>query len=350
MAVRDPQQPHAESGAYGPVNAAEMSGAAPLDEAVSPEHGRRRCWIVAAAALIPRLLLLGAADLKQQAGRRSRHRLRRLQVRAGGSGWYWQRLIAELRRLGRDAIAVELSGSDPTAGFSEYRDLIITAIRAANVPVVLMAQSLGGFNASPACEQAPVRRLVLVNATIPQPDETAGEWWDGVGWQPAAQASADAEGRPAPDATDLESLFLHDLAHSVAETLRSDPHAVSEAARMFTSPGRWRIGPTYRRRSSPAATVGCPRSPCSNALPVVSARTSTGCQADTPRPQPARRGRRARRELVACRIVADEVVSARLLVVAMAVAKQTPAPIVHASPRRLEIVKVVMACRPPAGF
>ena len=155
---------------------------------------------------------------------------------AGGSGWYWHQLIAELHRRGHDAIAVQLPGSDPDAGLPEYCDLITAAIRDANDPVVVVAQSLGGFSAPLACEQAPVKRLVLVNAMIPQPGESAGEWWDAVGWQAAAQASADEDGRPAPDVRDLDTLFLHDLPHDLAETMRSNPEVVSEAERIFHQP------------------------------------------------------------------------------------------------------------------
>ena len=40
--------------------------------------------------------------------------------------------------------------------------------------VVVVAQSMGAFTAPMACARSPVRRLVLVNAMIPLPGETAG--------------------------------------------------------------------------------------------------------------------------------------------------------------------------------
>jgi len=112
---------------------------------------------------------------------------------AGGSGWYWHLVVGELLRRGYRAVAVDLPGADPEAGLPEYRDLIVAAARALGPPVTLIAQSLGGFSAPLACEHVSVAELVLVNPMIPRPGETAGEWWDNVGWR--------AERRQWPPAT-----------------------------------------------------------------------------------------------------------------------------------------------------
>jgi pimeloyl-ACP methyl ester carboxylesterase len=103
-------------------------------------------------------------------------------------------------------------------------------------PVQLVAQSLGAFSAPLACDQVPVERLVLVNAMIPQPGETAGEWWDDVGWRDAAEASAKRDGRPEPDVRDLETLFFHDLAPELVEIMRADPDAAEEGPAVFGEP------------------------------------------------------------------------------------------------------------------
>ena len=80
------------------------------------------------------------------------------------------------------------------------------------------------------------QRLVLVNAMIPKAGETAGEWWDAVGWFAAAQASADQDGRPTPDVTDLDTLFFHDLPPELADIMRSDPDAAAEGPAVFGQP------------------------------------------------------------------------------------------------------------------
>jgi pimeloyl-ACP methyl ester carboxylesterase len=155
---------------------------------------------------------------------------------AGGSGWYWHLVVGELLGRGYRAVAVDLPGADPEAGLSQYRDLIIAAASGLGQPVILVAQSLGGFSAPLACEHVPVAGLVLVNAMIPLPGETAGEWWDHVGWQAAAQAMATRDGRPEVDVNDVETLFFHDLPGPIVEVMRADPAAAAEGPAVFSQP------------------------------------------------------------------------------------------------------------------
>ncbi len=155
---------------------------------------------------------------------------------AGGSGWYWHRVVAQLNTRGHVAVAIDLPGADPASGLNEYRDEIVAAVRAVPGPVVLVAQSLGAFSAPLACAETGVEQLVLVNPMIPAPGETAGQWWDNVGWFAAAKASADHDGRPAPDVNDLETLFWHDVAPELVEVMRSSPEAANEAPAIFGQP------------------------------------------------------------------------------------------------------------------
>ena len=70
-------------------------------------------------------------------------------------------------------------GDDETAGIREYADLVVRAAEDGD-EVVLVAQSMGGFTAPLVCERIPVAGLTFVNAMIPVPGETAGEWWANV--------------------------------------------------------------------------------------------------------------------------------------------------------------------------
>ena len=47
--------------------------------------------------------------------------------------------------------------------------------------VTLVAQSMGAFSTPLSCDRLPVSELVLLNAMIPAPGETAGEWWGNTG-------------------------------------------------------------------------------------------------------------------------------------------------------------------------
>ena len=172
---------------------------------------------------------------------------------AGGRGWVWHLLVAELERRGHRAFALDLPGSDPAAGLTAYRDVIADAVReeahSGGTAVTLVTLSLGGFSAPLACEHAPVARLVLVNAMIPRPGETAGDWWDNVGWREAAQAAADRDGRPKVDVNDPETLFYHDLPAPVTEAMRADPDADAwtESPAVFGDPwplAAWPAVPT----------------------------------------------------------------------------------------------------------
>src|SRR5690349_22314238 len=99
---------------------------------------------------------------------------------AGGSGWSFSLAVAELERRGRTAIAVDLPAGDDRAGFDAYADAVVAA--AGDRPrLVLVASSLGGFTAPRVCARIPGELVVLLNAMIPRPGETAGDWWAATG-------------------------------------------------------------------------------------------------------------------------------------------------------------------------
>ncbi|MFI7542081.1 alpha/beta fold hydrolase [Actinoplanes sp. NPDC049599] len=135
---------------------------------------------------------------------------------AGGSAWYWHRLVPELRRRGHEAIAVELPAADDRAGLREYADTIVAAA-GDHERLVLVAQSMGGLSAPLACDRLEVTELILVNAMIPAPGETGGDWWTVTGQEQARRALDEREGR-APDAPfDPRVMFFHDVPAEVTE-------------------------------------------------------------------------------------------------------------------------------------
>ncbi|WP_406269732.1 alpha/beta hydrolase [Actinacidiphila glaucinigra] len=137
---------------------------------------------------------------------------------AGGGTWFWHLLVPELRRRGHAAVAVDIPTGDDRAGLREYADAVVAAA-GDRAPLVLVAQSMAGFSAPLACERLGDRLvlLVLVNAMVPAPGETAGEWWAATG-QPEARRALDlAEGRPVDGEFDPLVTFFHDLPGHVAE-------------------------------------------------------------------------------------------------------------------------------------
>lgn len=149
---------------------------------------------------------------------------------AGGVAWYWHRVVPLLRAAGHDAIAVDLPGDDENAGLGEYARLVTGAI-GGREDVMLVAQSLGGFTAPLVATAVPVLGLVFVNAMIPQPGETPGQWWGNTGSSEARVAAAVAHGYR--QEFDLAEYFLHDVPPEVVAA--GEPHQRPEADAVFGS-------------------------------------------------------------------------------------------------------------------
>jgi pimeloyl-ACP methyl ester carboxylesterase len=145
-----------------------------------------------------------------------------------------------LEKAGHEAIAVDLPGDDPHAGLSAYADLVIADI-GSRTRVMLVAQSMGGFTAALVCAraQAGIEGLVFVNAMIPLPGETPGEWWDHTGWEEAREAAARRGGYSVE--FDLATYFLHDVPKDVAEA--GEAHQRPEAEIAFGEPASFQTWP-----------------------------------------------------------------------------------------------------------
>jgi pimeloyl-ACP methyl ester carboxylesterase len=157
---------------------------------------------------------------------------------AGGVAWYWHRVVPLLQAAGHTAVAVELPGDDETAGLDEYTELVLAAI-GGRTDTVVVGQSLGGFTAAMTCARVPVTMLVFVNAMIPRPGETPGEWWDATGHEAARVEAARRGGYPTK--FDLQTYFLHDVPADVVAAGAS--RARSEADVVFGSPCRFEHWP-----------------------------------------------------------------------------------------------------------
>ena len=126
---------------------------------------------------------------------------------------------------------MDLPAADEHAGLPEYVHIVIDAI-GGHRDAVVVAQSMGEFTAPMAAERVPVSLLVLVNAMIPVPGETPGDWWGDTGWEAARVAAAQAGGYPAE--VDLDTYFLHDVPADVVAT--GEGHNRPEAEIAFIQP------------------------------------------------------------------------------------------------------------------
>jgi pimeloyl-ACP methyl ester carboxylesterase len=137
---------------------------------------------------------------------------------AGGDDWFWHPLVAALEERRHRGIAVRLPADDESAGLAAYADAIVAAAGSAG-PLVLVAQSFGGFSAPLAVDRLDVERIVLLNAMIPAAGETFGEWWGAVGQDEAAREAAIRDGRP-PGFDEVND-FFHDVPEDVTQEVLS---------------------------------------------------------------------------------------------------------------------------------
>jgi hypothetical protein len=117
------------------------------------------------------------------------------------------------------------------------------------------------FTASRVSARARVRMLVFVNAMIPVPGATAGDWWANTGWEEARVEAANRCGySPSFDNARTSCTTLRPRSQS-EEKRRSAPRPMSCSA----SPASLRRGPQSRSTWSPDATIGSFRSSSSAA-------------------------------------------------------------------------------------
>lgn len=150
---------------------------------------------------------------------------------AGGQAWYWHRVVPLLP----DAVAVDLPAADPEAGLQAYAEAIVAAAGPTHGPVTVVAQSMGGLSAPLVCDRLAVRRLVLVNAMIPLPGETGGQWWQATGHTDLVAEKFDPV-----------DCFFHDVPDDVRREALRGPQP-DQSGRPFEDPWplqRWPQAPT----------------------------------------------------------------------------------------------------------
>jgi hypothetical protein len=152
---------------------------------------------------------------------------------ADGRAWYWHRVVPRLVALGHEPVTVDMP-EERSAGLADYARTAVGALGGRGAPVVV-AQSIGGFVGPLVCAPVGARLLILVNAMVPAPGETAGQWWDNTG-QPAARAAdAPRVGRDPDAGFDIAEDFFHDVPADVTAEALAAP-ASSPSDRFFADP------------------------------------------------------------------------------------------------------------------
>lgn len=168
---------------------------------------------------------------------------------AGGSPWYWSRVVPLLEAMGHVAVPVDLPGEDPAVDLDGYVRLVVDAVRTSrrdDRPVVLVGQSFGGFSASAAALEEQVDALVLLNAMVPSPGESGAAWWRAVGQAQARREAEAAAGRDPARPFDVLEVFLHDAPADVLAEAGDHERDQSDLAFRSAWPGAtWPDVPTH---------------------------------------------------------------------------------------------------------
>ncbi|MBW0116190.1 alpha/beta fold hydrolase [Pseudonocardia abyssalis] len=162
---------------------------------------------------------------------------------AGGAAFYWHLVVRELERRGHEGIAVDLPSGDPDARLADYVDAVVAGADG-RTGVVLVGSSLGGFSAPLACRPLQAVGLVLVNAMIPTPGETGGQWWENTGFEAAISGAAERDGRDLAADPDQRETMFHDVPPEVAQAVFERPFEQEDGIFADAWPGTWPDVPT----------------------------------------------------------------------------------------------------------
>jgi pimeloyl-ACP methyl ester carboxylesterase len=99
--------------------------------------------------------------------------------------WSWAAVQPLLEEAGHRVVAVDLPCDDPQAKFSDYATVVEKALADAGDDVVLVGHSTGGQTIPLVAARRPVRELVYLCATVPEPGFSIAE--RGVDWRAVDQ-------------------------------------------------------------------------------------------------------------------------------------------------------------------
>ncbi|MFE4415281.1 alpha/beta fold hydrolase [Streptomyces sp. NPDC093064] len=153
---------------------------------------------------------------------------------AAVDSWYWGPLAADLRDRGHEVVAPDLPCDDESAGLVEYADTVVEAI-GDRTDLVVVAHSFGGFTGPLVCDRVSADLLVMLQAQVPAPGESPGQWWGNTGYGPARQESDRHRGVPEGTEEDVLSLVLHDTPAALAAEFMAE-HQRNQAPAPFGEP------------------------------------------------------------------------------------------------------------------
>ncbi|MCS5480987.1 alpha/beta hydrolase [Corynebacterium sp. YIM 101645] len=145
----------------------------------------------------------------------------------------WHLVSDAVRRRGHDVIAVDLPVDNDSADLSDYAATVLDAVGEYR-DVVVVGHSFGGFTAPLVAHGLGANLLVMLQAQIPQPGETPGQWWSNTGHAEARRRQDEADGRDPDAPLDPLEIMLHDTPVTLAKEMLA--HQRDQSATPFEKP------------------------------------------------------------------------------------------------------------------
>ena len=153
-------------------------------------------------------------------------------------GWCFARLRDALARLGHASIAPDLPIDDTGAGYEEYTNAVVAAMKDVDreEEVVLVGHSLGCYVVPLVARRRPARHIVLLCAVPAAPNEPVPMDATSILTDDllAVTYFADADGRTMQTPASFENLFYRDL--PAEDAARSIRHLRPQGPRPLTEP------------------------------------------------------------------------------------------------------------------
>lgn len=144
---------------------------------------------------------------------------------SGDGGWAWHLVRQALRERGHDAVAPDLPTDREDATWDDCVGTVVEAVGTAD-DVVVVGHSSGGFVVPLVADRLGATMQVFVVGMVPQPGETAQEWFARVDWATAAAEQSRADGGRTGDPDPMVA-FHHDVPDELAARAMARERPVS---------------------------------------------------------------------------------------------------------------------------
>ncbi len=145
---------------------------------------------------------------------------------SGDGGWVWHLVQRALRERGHESVAPDLPTDREDATWERCVDVVAEAAGGA-ADVVVVGQSSGGMYVPLVADRLGAMLQVFVAGMVPQPGETASDWFRNVGWSETVADLAQRDGGLTGHQDPMVA-FFHDVPPELATRARARERATSE--------------------------------------------------------------------------------------------------------------------------